>query len=485
MYKSHIVEILKSFSKEELREFRNFVRSPFFNTSQSAVKLFEQLRLFYPEFNDTRLGKKIVYKDIFGKAEYNDGLLRVIISNLTKLAKEYLIFVNSRNNTFYQKLFLLNELNVRKIEKLFPIARKDAENFIKTLPKTDMMYYLNKSFLDDNIYLFNQWDRRRSNKKTSLSDDESLKNIMGGITRHYLIASLLMIRKLIVINKPGKIELNLPFTENILEVLESRIEEFSDTPIIKLHLNEILLLTKGGRKYFQFLKEDLLNKSEQYDIIINYSLHTILQRYAYIQTLKGKHSYNKEKLLLYKVAIKKNILKNPYVKYFDPSTFLSVINAAVDFNELSWTDKFINEYQKYLDPRLKDDLISISHSYILFIGKEYEKALELLNKIKAKKVDLLINVKILLLKIYYELDMFIEAYMVLDTLRHLLPKAETIYFSPVVYQGHKNFSKYYSDLIKAQEKNQSDKIFKILKELKKEFTIVERSWLLDKAKKSI
>lgn len=111
------------------------------------------------------------------------------------------------------------------------------------------------------------------------------------------------------------------------------------------------------------------------------------------------------------------------------------------------------------------DLTGISQSYILFTGKEYGRALKILNKVKTKKIELLISVKILLLRIYYELNMFIEAYMILDTLRYLLPKAETIYFSPVVYQENKNFLKHYSTLIKAHEKDQPEKKFFLLNEL--------------------
>ena len=485
MFKSNIIDILKSFSKEEMREFGNFVRSPFFNTSQSVVKLFDQLRLFYPEFNDTGLDRKIVYKNIFGKAKYNDGLLRVLISNLTKLAKEYLIFVNSRNNSLNQKLFLLNELNVRKLEKLFPLARKDAENYFKKLPSTDVWYFHDKAFLEDNIYVFNQWSRSRSKKKNNISDDEQLKKIMDNFTRFYLIGCLGMILKVIFINKYGKIKINLPFAGDILEILEARIEEFSDVPVINFHLNEILLLTKGGRKYFETLKEIFINETGQYIYLKIYSLHNILQRYASLQILKGKLSYKKEKLMLYKLAIAKKVLKNPDTYCIDTNNFLSIVNTALELKETGWAELFISENQVLLATEAKDDVKNVSLSNILFKRKEYEQALELLNKVKTKKIELLISVKILLLKIYYELNMFIEAYMVVDTFRHLLPKAEKIYFSPVVYHSHKNFLKYYSTLIKAHEKDQPEKKLEVLNEVKKEFEIAERPWLMEKAQKSI
>jgi hypothetical protein len=133
-----------------------------------------------------------------------------------------------------------------------------------------------------------------------------------------------------------------------------------------------------------------------------------------------------------------------------------------------------------LDPGIKDDVANISLSNLLFKRKNFEQALELLAKVKTKKTELLINVKMLLLKIYYELDMFIEADMVLDTLRHLIPKAEKFYFSPQVYQSKKNFIKYYTTLIKAHEKQQQGKKTEILNDVKKEFIIEERSWFLDK-----
>ena len=57
MFNSALIETFKTFNKQELKDFSLFIQSPFFNTNQSVVKLFEQIRILYPEFDEINLEK--------------------------------------------------------------------------------------------------------------------------------------------------------------------------------------------------------------------------------------------------------------------------------------------------------------------------------------------------------------------------------------------------------------------------------------------
>ena len=48
---SNPVEILKTFSKDEVKEFDKFVHSPFFNCRNDVTRLFRELKRFYPTFD--------------------------------------------------------------------------------------------------------------------------------------------------------------------------------------------------------------------------------------------------------------------------------------------------------------------------------------------------------------------------------------------------------------------------------------------------
>ncbi len=50
MQKSKFIDIIKTFSKEELRQFRDFLHSPFHNTNKNVIKIFELIRKFPARF---------------------------------------------------------------------------------------------------------------------------------------------------------------------------------------------------------------------------------------------------------------------------------------------------------------------------------------------------------------------------------------------------------------------------------------------------
>ena len=55
MIKSKIVETLGTFSQNEFKTFGKFVNSPYFNSSKSAVKFYNYLRKFYPDFENEKI----------------------------------------------------------------------------------------------------------------------------------------------------------------------------------------------------------------------------------------------------------------------------------------------------------------------------------------------------------------------------------------------------------------------------------------------
>jgi hypothetical protein len=471
--------MLGRLSQAEINEFGQLVHSPFFNRNQSVIKLYEYLRKLWPDFEPTGSGRKTAYKKIFESPEYNDGFMRVLISKLTKLLEEYLTQVNFRERPQTQKIFLLTELNLRKLEREFRSAAKDAEKILLELPQNTMHYYYDKALLEDNKYFFNSWSTR-TKRKSSSQEEASLKLIIDNFTRFYLLASLTMYRKVQYIRNYGKINIDLRFIEDVMKTLEVHLEDFNDTPIINLYTNEILLLTKGDRKYFNILKSLFLDESHQLTYVEIYSLHNILQRFLTKQILAGKRGFKNEKLMLYKNAVHRNILVYPFKNHIEEHLFISIVNSALSAAEISWAVTFTAEYAKLLQDEKRHSVEQICLAKIdLELGK-YNDSLLRLKNIKTKSSETMFQVKVILLRIYFELSLFDEADLVIDTMRHLFNKAEKTMAS-VILESYRGFLKFYSILIKAKEKNKTQKLEEVYTELKKSRYIEEHPWILKKS----
>ena len=141
MLKSPVIKILKTFSKQDMKEFGLFVQSPFFNTNQSVIKLFEQIKKFHPEFEEKIPGKELLFEKTFGKIKYDDSFMRVTVFRLLELAKEFLIHRNLKRNHLLKETILLDEFNFCE---LYDIMLKSISELEK---KTDKL-----KVKDDEIY---------------------------------------------------------------------------------------------------------------------------------------------------------------------------------------------------------------------------------------------------------------------------------------------------------------------------------------------
>ena len=63
--------MLKTFTPPEIKKFRDFVKSPYYNKNKNVIKLNETLQKFYPEFSPAKLTEENIYSLVFGKEKFD------------------------------------------------------------------------------------------------------------------------------------------------------------------------------------------------------------------------------------------------------------------------------------------------------------------------------------------------------------------------------------------------------------------------------
>ena len=122
MHSSNLVETLKTFSREEMREFGKFINSPYFLmkkklSSQVLSKLFGILKKSHPEFRSNEINKEQVFKKLYPDKEYNDSIMRNLISSLSKLAEKFMIQKEFKYDEEQNKIYLIKQTYRRKLDK--------------------------------------------------------------------------------------------------------------------------------------------------------------------------------------------------------------------------------------------------------------------------------------------------------------------------------------------------------------------------------
>ena len=71
MENTKLINVLKTFTKQDVIKFREFVSSPFYNKNQKVIALCEEVLKFYPEFNKEECTDAKIFRKMFGNEKFN------------------------------------------------------------------------------------------------------------------------------------------------------------------------------------------------------------------------------------------------------------------------------------------------------------------------------------------------------------------------------------------------------------------------------
>lgn len=481
MINNTLLNILAKFTPKEIKEFGEFVNSPFFNKNENVVKLYTYIRKFYPEFNDKRLEKEYVYRKIYSKGEYNDGFMRTVIFNLGKLAEDYIAYVNFIKDDLKRGINFLEELNERKLEKIFLKYFDEIEESVNDIQYKDAEYFYLKYQLQRQMEIYMDWSKFKN---------KDFKNYTTGIntyidddlTSFYLSRALNHYRFMLDKTQYEKIDTNFQFVNYLVDYLISKDNHFKDKLTIKLHLYEVLLETQKDEKYFHILKDLLVNEKDNLSHSDRYSLHNILQTYCVNMSYRGEAKVVKERFELYKICLEQKLYAASEHIYFDDLMFANIALNAISISEFEWADNFINEYKDKVSPENSDVVINYTYARLNFVKGEFSEALKFLTNIKTiKHIQFKLPIRDLTMMVYYELGMQTQAYYLIDSYRHFLTNNKES-LSDTRYERINAFLKAFTRLVKIKEKNNQADLAKLTSELEENTNVQERKWLLAKVR---
>src|SRR5688572_27679534 len=122
MISTKTINLLKTFSGDEFREFGLFLDSPFHNKDKILTALYNILKNFHPCFDSSRLTKEKVFAKLYPGKKYNDARIRNLFSDLLKCAQDFLSVYSFKNDPFKMNLNLAEEFLMRDQFKAFEKA---------------------------------------------------------------------------------------------------------------------------------------------------------------------------------------------------------------------------------------------------------------------------------------------------------------------------------------------------------------------------
>jgi len=433
-----IIQVLSSLDKKELKRFGEFVDSPYFNKNKNIRKLFEVLEKFHPAFEGRNFTLEKIYAKVFAGDEYDYHKINNVISDLYQLSEEFLAHRKFENREYYIERNIFTELRAKG---LYRIYEQKYNSYMKELIERkykdeDYYYYLYEM---NDEYL---WYATMKNPNTEL-------NILQTQFDHFFQFAIIRILRLynLMLHERNQNNFNYRLTmfDEILNYVRNIQTE--DNPLLLIFKTILLLLHSKDKKYYDELwrlKERYIDDFRSDDRNLIY-IH-LYDFAAYMVNFKGDDSYNHDMFKIYKEQIDRHIMVPEGFNHFN---FMNVVKIACRINEFDYAENFIKEFRSSIPKEEETNVLEFCYGTIENAMGNLQKALKHFSKTNFQNFLLKVQVKIVLLKIYFKLEMYEQALALIDTFRHYISREENLLTEH--REAYSKFLKLMSELIRANE----------------------------------
>ncbi len=473
MYKSQLIEILKTLTPKEIKELSDYVRSPFFNKNEGVVNLFEYIKTFYPDFPEEKIVKEKVYSEVFPGAGYNDGFMRKCMFTLSSLAENYIIYKGIDINSLTARNALLKEYYSRENASLFNKTYREIRTKLKDAAVLSAEYFYN-GYMSS----FRNISFAAEHKLLDFGKFVNKNNIFEPfeyLSAHFLYAVMNLYEYYLNTQRMFKIKIDDAYFEKLINAFDPAIME--QFPLLKIH-NYLLRMLKepDNEQNFRTVKtlirenEDKIEQHQVENIYVN------LQNYCMRKIRSNRTEYSRELFEIYKMELENTV----YSENNNISIVLyrNIVFTALQEKEIEFAENFVEKYRKFLSEENRDSNYHYVKAHIALKKKAYDEMGNHLGKIKNLDELLKNDLKSMYVLLYYETKAVSQFYSLIDTFRHNLRDNKKLSDERLgVYNTFINFA---NRLHSLRDTRDASKIFKLRKDIEKTGNVINKGWLIEK-----
>lgn len=464
MENSKIIQLLKTFKAKELRECGDWVASPFFNKNQELAALYEYLRKCAPQFSEKKTTREVVYKSIFPKKKYDEKHLNYLMSFLLKLVEQYLAYSKFTENPIQENIHVLQNYMSRGLDKhyhyVFEITKEKLQQYDYRnvdfyylqflLAETDNQYFLKQKIRKHDIRLqsaadyFDQYILANKLKYFCEMQDRKM-SLAANYELHMLPEITTYTQKQDLQNYPGI---------KVYEVILKMLEDGDNT----VHFFDLKVLIKNYTKSFPYAE-----LKELYFYAINYCIRKVNQ---------GNADFLKELFSVYETCLEeKLLLENDQLS---PWTYKNIVGVALRLKEFIWVEKFIKDYNSLLAEEFRENAYNYNLAELYYYKKDYDKAINHLNKVAFSDVYYSFDTKKMLMKVYVEQNEIEALLSLIASFKIFIKRNQAVSESNKL--AYENFIYVIQQFIKHQTERSAPEILQSIETLK---PLADKSWLIE------
>jgi len=457
-----IIRLIGRFTEEELKSFEKFLRSPYFNTNESVLKLYYYLLDFAPEFEEEQMSHEAAYAYIYPAKDFNYKGLNKLRAVLLQLAERFIAAESLQKDDFTTTLYLLRFYEART---LFADYESQLKNSKKVLEKEKTR---ETEFFFQQFLLAKEEDRFRAGRFQKF--DYSL---IADLDRYYCMEKIAYLSN-------AKNHANIHAKIFDIDINPNPNYEGDEQYSFQAWQEALALLSEEDKlPHFNSLKLLIFQHANLFSSNNLHNFCSYLQNHA-ITLFSNKYECYLQLFALYQFQLERGVFDD---FNFNIQLFRNVASVAINLGKMDWLAELVERYEQQI-LAFDNGLYELTKARIHFNRKQYDLADQEIwgAESKANEVEKAF-IYPLKIKLYYETNRDIEAITnsfktFLHRLKSRLPKNHQY-----VVQRFRNFNNICARIPKLNTTSTVEEQLEELSHLEAEVYeetkhIPEKEWLL-------
>ncbi|MFZ1706034.1 MAG: hypothetical protein WAT79_16935 [Saprospiraceae bacterium] len=457
MVERKVISALLKLNKSDTNQFGVFVHSPYFNVHQDITLFFETLQT-HILFTDKKqiVSDEFIWDAMYPNVDYDGKRLNRLVFLLGNLLDRFIGQKEFEEMVLFQKILQLENLNKNKLHSIYSNLQKE---FVKFLDR-------NMDYSSENsIY---SYFALRTVKQSILTSQAMTK-----FNRYYILEKLNTYVTLLSWKKMYKLDVELHFMDYVFDLISE--ENYAQFPSIQLYTKITHTLKDEEETSHYFMLRNLMKEHiDKFPIEMQREMYTTALSYCINKVNQFRVDFYKEVFDLFKESVENNIIQEN--NEITVSVFRNIVIAALRVGEFEWTEQFIVENKKYVNPKFRDNAVYFSFARLEMHQQKYSKVLEYLQLINYDDVWYQLGAKTMLVSAYYELKEFDALESLLNAYKMFINREKSL--TKERKTSYLNLIKYTKKLLYILPSEKS-KIEKLRKEIEGNRSIVNKAWLLE------
>lgn len=389
MYNTKLIHLISTFSIDDKRKLKKWIKSEIVNKNTDIVKFYEFIDS-KKTLTERTLSKEKAFEYLYPNEPFNDLRIRHLIWMTTEIIEEFIVYNSLNNNKDMKNLLLAKYYSMHELylyanqtieensEKLDELLHRNAEHHLQ-------QYNLNALYF-------------QINSKNDRSKDFKFQRTIDHATMYMLIETLKNACVTLALQKISEFKFEHHLLEAALKLIENPI--FLKDTVVRIYYHIFLVLRDENEQAFHTFIQDLNANNHYFTPMDLKELYLLAINFCVKKSNQNLPEYTKLTFDLYIYAIEHSFLieRNEISRF----SFTNVVTLGIKLKEFNKTKQFIQRFSKYISKEHQKNTVDFNNAKMYYAIGKTDEALRLLLSIELKDILWDLNAKYITLKILFE-----------------------------------------------------------------------------------